>query len=173
MLEYAGHPVKTIREGKGWNRGYLRGLSVSVLEEESSISTGLLIDMVRPSVLSLLKRMETEGSKIFLLSASIATLVHGIGQELGFSGSVGSVPQVHRGRCTGRLAGLRPWGADKVTAAGSLLDRLDVPALRTLAMGDSWSDRHLMDFCGGAVAVAPGGRLRALASERGWEIIEH
>jgi phosphoserine phosphatase len=168
---YLRHPVRTFTEGRGWNRGYFRGLPVSVMMEEAANDVPFLLTRVRPEVLRILREEEREGAVICILSASISPIVQGVARELGFHCFRGSIPAVKRGRLTGNLIGQRPWGRAKVAPALALMDQYGVNPEETLALGDSWSDRFVMGICGDAVAVDPGRKLRALAAERGWRVV--
>jgi len=170
FCHYLRHPVRTFTEGRGWNRGYFRGLPVSVMIEEVKEDVPYLIKKVRPEVLELLTEMRARGAVICLLSASISPIVQAVARELDIHCFRGSIPAVKGGKCTGNLVGQRPWGRAKVAPALALMDQHGVSPEETLAIGDSWSDRHIMDICGAAVAVDPGGKLTKLARERGWKI---
>lgn len=171
FCHYLRHPVRTFTEGRGWNRGYFRGLPVSVMIEEVREDVPYLLGKVRPEVLELLSRMKKQGAVICILSASISPIVQAVARELDFHCFRGSIPAVKDGKCTGNLVGQRPWGRAKIAPAIALMDQYDVNPEETLAIGDSWSDRHVMGICGKAIAVDPGGKLTKLALERGWEIL--
>lgn len=168
---YLRHPVRTYTEGRGWNRGYFRGLPVSVMMEEVHQDVPFLIKKIRPSVLEYMHQRKEQGAILCLLSASISPLVQAVARELDIHCYRGSIPAVKNGMCTGNLVGQRPWGRAKVAPALALMDQFKISPEETVALGDSWSDRFVMDVCGGAVVVDPGKRLAKLAGERGWEIL--
>lgn len=171
FCHYLRHPVRTFTEGRGWNRGYFRGLPVTVMMEEVKEDVPYLLGKIRPEVMELLAEMQNRGAVTCLLSASISPLVQAVSRELGMSCFKGSIPAVKNGKCTGNLVGQRPWGRAKVAPALALMDHYGVAPEETLALGDSWSDRFVMEICGSAVAVDPGRRLAALAAEKGWETV--
>jgi len=171
FMHYLKHPVRTVTEGRGWNRGYFRGLPVSVMMDEVHEDVPHLLTKVRPEVLQLLEERKAQGAAVCLLSASISPIVQAMAGALGFDCSRGSIPAVRNGRCTGNLVGQRPWGRAKVAPAIALMDHFRVKPEETMALGDSWSDRFVMNVCGEAMAVDPGGRLARLAAERGWGIL--
>lgn len=171
FCHYLRHPVRTFSEGRGWNRGYFRGLPVAVMMDEVHEDVPFLLTKVRPDVIKLLREKKAEGAAVCILSASISPLVQSITHALDMDCFRGSIPAVKNGKCTGNLVGQRPWGRAKVAPALALMDHFQVRPEDTLAIGDSWSDRFVMDLCGEAVAVDPGGRLAKLAVEKGWGII--
>lgn len=171
FAHYLRHPVRTWTEGRGWNRGYFRGLPVRIMMDEVKQDIPVLLEKVRPEVLELLNGKRDEGAQIALLSASLSPLVQGIAHELGISCFRGSIPAVRKGRCNGHLVGQRPWGRAKVAPALAMMDQFGVHPEETLAVGDSWADRFVMRICGDAVAVDPGRKLEKLAIQRGWRIL--
>lgn len=172
FCHYLRHPIRTVEEGKGWNRGYLKGLPVEVLTDEVEHDLPILLDSVRSSVRKLLDSGAEQGHQVCVLSASLSPIVEAVSNALGFHCFRGSIPEVRNGRLTGNLLGHRPWGRAKVTAAGALLEHFGLDWSDSMALGDSWSDRYVMDRCGDAVAVDPGRRLRKLAGKKGWRVIE-
>lgn len=172
LAAYACHPLRTRREGPGWNRLYLRGIPAGRLISEADRLAPVLLGTVRPGVSAFLKDMGRRGARLHLLSASLDPLVERISLGCGFHGFTGSTPEVREGRFTGGILGLRPWGSGKVPAARRAMESAGVSPGETLALGDSWSDMELMDFCGNAVAVSPDARLMAAARKKGWGVME-
>jgi HAD superfamily phosphoserine phosphatase-like hydrolase len=172
LAGYAFHPLRTLREGPGWNRRYLRGIPAERLQSEADRLVPALLETVRPSVSVFLERMSGRGAKLHLLSASLDPLVERISRKCGFNGFSGSTPEIREGRLTGEILGLRPWGSGKIPAARRAMESAEVSPGETLVIGDSWSDLDLMEFCGAAVAVGPDARLEAEARKRGWEVLE-
>jgi HAD superfamily phosphoserine phosphatase-like hydrolase len=173
LYHYIRHPVKTILEGRGWNRGYFSGLPMSIIMEEIEKCVPKLLKKVRPGVLDLLNQYRDEGASICILSASLSPLVQSITESLGFSCFRGSIPVVRDGICTGLLIGQRPFGRAKTPPALAIMDQFGVDASEVLAIGDSWADRFILQLCGSAVVVHPGRKLRKLALKNGWRIMEN
>jgi HAD superfamily phosphoserine phosphatase-like hydrolase len=173
LAGYLLHPARTAREGKGWNRAYLRGLSegeICTLAE--SFSRESLSGLLRPWTVQAVRDLSGRGWRVVLMSASLEMLASSMTRGMPFHGVVASRPQAVGGSLTGRLDGLRPWGIAKVELARRCCSEEGVDPASCLAIGDSWSDRHLMLFCGRGVAVCPDRKLVRLAAERGWDIVE-
>ena len=173
LAGYLLHPARTVLEGKGWNRGYLRGLPSAEVATRAEVFAGeRLSGLLRPWTVQAVRGLADRGWHVVLMSASLEPLVSSIACGKAFQGVVASMPEEEEGTFTGRLAGLRPWGADKAELARRYCaDRGFDPAC-CLAICDSWSDRHLMMLCGRGVAVCPDRKLGRLAADRGWDIIE-
>ena len=172
LYHYMRHPIRTMREGRGWNRGYFSGLPVEVLHAEVKECTPLLLKKVRPGVLNILNRHKAEGAEIFILSASLSPIVQAVTEGLGFNSFRGSIPVVRDGRCTGHLIGQRPYGKAKIPPALAMMGELGIDPSDALALGDSWGDRFILDLCGSAIAVHPVRKLRKLAVQKDWLILE-
>lgn len=172
LYHYLRHPIRTMSEGRGWNRGYFSGLPVDVLHEEVKECAPLLLKKVRPGVLKILNKHKEDGAEIFILSASLSPLVQAITEGLGFKSFRGSIPVVKDGKCTGHLIGQRPYGKAKIPPAMAIMDQLGIDPSQALALGDSWGDRFILGLCGSAIAVHPVRKLRKLAIQNDWLILE-
>jgi len=172
LATYALHPLRTLSLGKGWNRSYLRGMDPDFLEGHCSLLAEELRGRVRPEVAELVGSWVEAGTPVVLISATLQPLARELAGFFGASRVVASVPQVSDGRLTGALSGPRPWGRRKAELARTVLEELAVPPLEAAALGDSWSDRHILRLCGRPVAVCPRSRLRRLAEAEGWSVMD-
>ena len=172
-LEYLVHPVRTWREGKGWNREYLRYMVRDRFAEEARFfSEKYLTGTIRTPVAGMIKDLASRGCRVVLMSASLTHLVEPLARDLPIDGIVASSPLFDGQAFTGKLAGPRPWGREKVTITRGLCAQRGVEPSDCLAVGDSWSDRYLMLFCGRAIAVHPDWKLRRLAGRLNWQVVE-
>lgn len=170
---YVMHPLLTAREGKGWNRTYLRGLDPEKVEREASSCAAVLIrNHLRPWTAASIDELSSAGGVTVLLSASLEPIARGVASGLGIPKVCASVPEVSNDRLTGRLASVRPWGRRKVDLAAHICREHGTVLQSCAAAGDSWSDSHLLRECGCPVAVCPDSRLRSAAVEGGWTIVE-
>lgn len=173
LAGYMAHPAATLIRGPGWNRTYLRGLDERAargLAEDFSRKT--LVPRMRPPVVSELEALRESGARIVLLSAALEWLVEPLGEAVRASRIIGSIPRPDGGVLTGMLDGQRPFGEEKLRIVEAVCREEGLSPGGCTAYGDSWADRHVMGFCGGAVAVNPGRKLARLARSRGWRILE-
>lgn len=133
-----------------------------------------LLPTRREHVLSRLNWHVEQGHTVLIASGAFTPSVRLLGQRLGVQDLVGTQVEIRRGRYTGRIIPPVIKGGDKLARIQAhLADRglqVDWPA--SYAYGDSYSDREFMQLAGHPVAVHPEDRLRALAHERQWEILE-
>ncbi len=173
LLSYALHPLKTLREGKGWNRTYLLDISPETAETEAGkLAEELVRNRLQSRTAAFIRELSEAGSKIVILSASLEYIAAVVGEELPADLVFASVPEIINGRFSGNLTELRPWGRNKAILMKQICAKEGINRADCIAVGDSWADRFIMKQCGSAVAVCPGGRLRKLAEAEGWETIK-
>ncbi|MFV0258298.1 MAG: HAD family hydrolase [Acidimicrobiales bacterium] len=129
---------------------------------------------VRPSVLDLLRRHQAAGHYCVVLSASPQLLVERIGELLGVPCSVGTRIEDDNGTLTGRIIPPMAYGHGKLDRLQSVIGWPDAGAepTTTYAYADSMSDLPLLEAVDAPIVVAPERKLRTLAYERGWPVID-
>ena len=63
------------------------------------------------------------------------------------------------------------FGVDKANILKAYARAVGVDPRDCWAYSDHWSDKHMLEAVGHAVAVNPRGRLLSMARRRGWEIL--
>lgn len=173
LLRYVLHPLRTIREGKGWNRSYLRGISPEKVRREAVIcAKDLLINSIREWTLQSICELSKAGCRIVLLSASLEYIVKAIAEEVPIDEICASTPEIINNRFNGNLKSMRPWGQNKIELAMNICERNNTETAHCATAGDSWSDRFIMNKCGRSVAVCPDGKLGKLALRKNWLIVK-
>ncbi len=173
LLSYALHPLRTLREGKGWNRTYLMNISPETAETEArELAEDLVHNRLHDRTAETIREFSEAGSKIVILSASLEYIAGFIADELSADLVLASIPEIINGRFSGNLTELRPWGRNKAILMKQICEKEEINLENCIAVGDSWSDRFAMKQCGSAIAVCPDGKLRKLAKSKGWKIIE-
>lgn len=170
---YLLHPLLSLREGKGWNRLYLRGVDPEeAAERAADCAEELLAGSLRAWTSGSIEELGQAGCRVIIVSASLCQITSVIADKLGVEEIRASEPELKGGRFTGRLAGSRPWGRKKLEIASEICGESGTDLQRCAAAGDSWSDRLLLRRCGCPVAVCPDRRLEAMAEREGWRIVE-
>lgn len=173
LLRYFLHPLRTVREGKGWNRSYLRGISPEEIRREAfSCAKSLLTSRMRDWTLQSIRELSESGCRIVLLSASLEYIVTAIAEIIPVDEIVASTPEIIGNRFTGDLKKTRPWGRNKIELAMNICKRSNTEPARCAAAGDSWADRFIMKESGCSVAVCPDRRLKKLARKKNWRIVK-
>ena len=173
LFRYVLHPLRTIREGKGWNRSYLKRIHTEKVRREAVIcAKDLLKNDIREWTIQSMRELSKAGCKIVLLSASLEYIVKAIVEEMPVDEICASTPSVIDNRFTGDIKGLRPWGANKLELALNTCKRNNTELAHCATAGDSWADRFIMTECGCSVAVCPDRRLKKLALRENWQVVE-
>lgn len=173
LAGYLLHPVTTFREGKGWNRTYLRDVVPAEARKEAECcAEDLLEGYVREWTGMSLEELKGQGCEPVILSASLEYLATGVASGLGVRRVCASRPETAAGGFTGKLRGARPWGRNKALLAADICRKEGIEPGRCAAAGDSWADRFILEMCGCQVAVCPDRKLRRLAEKRGWRVEE-
>jgi HAD superfamily hydrolase (TIGR01490 family) len=138
------------------------------------ITDEYLLPTRRHVVIERLKRHQAAGHRVVIASGTFTPSLQILGSRLGVADLIGTGIELRAGRYTGRSVPPIIKGADKLAQIRLLLSdgAGEVDWKSSFAYGDSYSDREFMQLTGHPVAVFPEDKLRALALERNWEIID-
>ena len=173
LIAYITHPVLDIKFGKGWNRTYLKGLPYDLLREniENCVKENI-IRYLRSEIVSSIAEVKEKGSRIVLLTAALDEPGKPIAEQLGYDEIVASTLEVKDNVLTGNISNVRPWGKAKPEHARRYAEKSGTSLTECAALGDSLSDRYLLEVCGTPITVCPDRKLRRLAEDNRWQIIE-
>lgn len=118
----------------------------------------------REDVVARLIRHREEGAQVYIASSVVEPFIEPFARRIGAQ-VIGTPTEIVGGRlrASGDLAAKERKIEQVLSRLG--VDRLDV------AYGDTWMDIPLLEHAERPVAVYPDEKLKALAKERGWEII--
>ncbi|HVS84470.1 MAG TPA: HAD-IB family hydrolase [Gaiellaceae bacterium] len=144
-------------------------------EEIRDLVAEAMEPVLRPLVyaepLALLAQHHERGEPAYIVSATLQEIVDGMAADLGFDGALGTTCEVVDGRYTGKA--LRALHAEnKAACVRELASAHGYDLGESTAYSDSHTDLPFLDAVGHPVVVNPDRRLRAIASERGWPVLE-
>ena len=146
----------------------LRG---STPEELRSLVAEAMEPVLRPLVyaepLHLVEQHRARGEPVYIVSATLQEIVEAIADDLGFDGALGTICEVKDGKYTGHA--LRALHAENKAAA---VRELGFDLDECTAYTDSHTDLPLLEAVGHPVVVNPDRKLRRIAAERGWPVLE-
>ena len=150
------------------------GKSLDELEPILDATATEIVDSVRVPMKGVLELHRQAGHRCVLLSASPQTLVTRIADSLGFDVGIGTIIEDDDGILTGRIVPPMCYGEGKLER---LVDVLDWPGAErrstpSYAYADSMSDLPLLEAVEVPVVVAPDRKLRRIAEERSWSILD-
>jgi HAD superfamily hydrolase (TIGR01490 family) len=130
---------------------------------------------LRPQALALVRAHQERGDTVAIVTATNELVTRPIAAAFGVPELIAvELERDASGWITGEIAGVPSMREGKVVrVAGWLAARgLDWPDVETTFYSDSMNDLPLLERVDHPVATNPDARLRAIARERGWRILE-
>ena len=133
--------------------------------------------MMLPAALALLARHRAQGDFCLIMTATNRYVTEPIARRLDVDALIATDLEMTDDRYTGRVQGEPNFQQGKVNNLMRWLVDWNAANARALSMeesvfySDSFNDLPLMERAARAIAVDPDDTLRAIATERGWEII--
>jgi HAD superfamily hydrolase (TIGR01490 family) len=167
-----GASAERVRSASEDGMRILKGFSV---EEMRRLVGDSMEPVLRPLVydepLRLVQRHHERGERVYIVSATLQEIVEHIADDLGFDGAIGSTCEVVDGVYTGQS--LRAvHGAGKAQAMRELAAAEGIDLAGSTAYSDSYSDVPFLEAVGHPIAANPDRRLRRIAAERGWSVVD-
>ncbi len=132
-------------------------------------------DYIEPIILpkgqELIARHREAGDFIMIITATNNFITGPIARRLGVDHLIATECGMRAGQYTGTLVGVPSFQAGKITRLNSWLSENRATLLDSYFYSDSHNDLPLLEKVTHAVAVDPDDRLRAIAAQRGWQII--
>ena len=150
---------------KGWKADRIRRLVQETVDE-------VISPLVYAEALALMDAHRREGREIVIVSISPEEVVRPLAGYLGVDHVIATRSAVDEdGRYAGRIA-FYATGEAKAEAVRSLARQWDLDLERCFGYSDSSTDLPMLEAVGRPVAVNPDRALRAVATERGWPVVE-
>jgi HAD superfamily hydrolase (TIGR01490 family) len=167
-----GASAETVRSAAEDGMKILQGFSV---EEMRRLVGDAMEPVLRPLVydepLHLVQEHRARGERVYIVSATLQEIVEHIADDLGFDGAIGSTCEIVAGRYTGRsLRAAHGEGKAQAVRELAAAEALDLDS--STAYSDSYSDVPFLETVGHPVAANPDRKLRRIARERGWPVVD-
>jgi HAD superfamily hydrolase (TIGR01490 family) len=167
-----GASAERVRSAAEEGMKMLNGFSV---EELQHLVGDAMETVLRPLVyeepLRLVETHRARGERVYIVSATLQEIVQHIADDLGFDGAIGSTCEIVDGVYTGRT--LRAaHGVGKAEALRALAATEGFDLAESTAYSDSYSDVPFLEAVGHPVAANPDRKLRRIAAERGWPVVD-
>lgn len=188
-----GDPVQAIRLNEELMERYNQGLLTA--EESAEFMLGLLtnasqeelltwqdefmqaviLPSISPAARELLAKHQDQGHLVAIVTATNEFVTRPIATALGVDHLIATTPEMKEGRYTGKISGVPSFQAGKITRVQQWLQTMDKSLSdfeRSWFYSDSPNDLPLMEVVTDPVATNPSDKLRAVATERNWEVID-
>lgn len=170
MLRGASH--EAVRRAAVDGLLLLRGHTPEEMQElvAESMET-VLRPLVYAQSLDLVKRHRDRGEPVYIVSATLQEIVQAMADDFGFDGALGTVCEVVDGKYTGKaIRALHASAKADCIRSLAASNHWDLEA--STAYSDSHTDLPFLEAVGHPVAVNPDRKLRRIAVERGWPVLE-
>jgi HAD superfamily hydrolase (TIGR01490 family) len=153
------------REYRGMKEEWLRELAEELFES-------VVRPTIYPGAKALVDGDRAQGFRPVLVTGELDFAIAPIARHFGFEGVVANSLLYNNGAATGEV--VRPLIAEreKATAIARVCGQHQVALTQSKAYSDSISDVHMLEAVGKPVAVNPDRRLRRVALERGWPVLD-
>ncbi len=153
------------REYRGMNRDWLRELSDCLFEE-------VIRPTIYPGAKALVDADRERGFRSVLVTGELDFALDPVVRYFGFDGLICNSLLYRNSAATGEVASPLIAEREKVAAMMRVCREYNVETARSKAYSDSISDVHMLEAVGNPTAVNPDWRLKRVARERGWPILE-
>lgn len=130
----------------------------------------LLHAALKPKPIARIREYEAQGMPVILVSAALQQGVASFAATFGWRGE-GTRPVLKDGRFTGRAE--KPLSGDeKAVRVREVAAEMNLDLGQSVGFGDTVTDVPFLSVLGAAYVVDPDSDLRAIATSKGWSIIE-
>jgi HAD superfamily hydrolase (TIGR01490 family) len=167
-----GVSAERVRSASEEGMKVLKGFSVADMQRlVGDAMEPVLRPLVYGESLHLVETHHERGEPVYMVSATLQEIVAHVAEDLGFDGAIGSTCEIVDGVYTGRS--LRAThGENKADAVRELAERDDLDLATSTAYSDSHTDVPFLEAVGHPVAANPDKKLRRIARERGWPVVD-
>ena len=127
--------------------------------------------IMTPGGKELIARHIREGDHPLIITATNSFVTGPIAQAFGITDLIATEPEIIDGHYTGRVEGTPCFQEGKIERLHAWLDVTQIDFDNSWFYSDSHNDLPLLEAVAHPVAVDPDEQLRAIATDRGWQII--
>jgi|SRR5690242_12364991 HAD superfamily hydrolase (TIGR01490 family) len=153
------------REYRGMKQEWLRELEGPLFER-------VIRPSIYPGAKEMVDRDRAQGFRLALVTGELDFALPAVVRYFGFDAVISNSLVYENGAATGEVVSPLIAEAEKVAAIKQLGREYGADLAQSKACSDSFSDTPMLESVGNPVAVNPDRRLRRLAVERGWPILE-
>lgn len=162
-LDYDGTMEKTYMCLKGWKKAKVERIINKYYDKK-------IKPRIRQSLLEEIRQHKAAGRKIILATNAWDVTVEKLSAELGADKLIATSMEEINGEYTGKL-NQACHGEDKARHVKDYAMENNVDLAKSFAYSDHHSDRFMLELVGNPIAVTPNKKLKKIAKEKGWRII--
>lgn len=176
LMERYNQGLLTAEESAEFMLGLLtRGTQEELLAWQDEFMQAIILPSITPAARELLAQHQDQGHLVAIVTATNEFVTRPIAAALGVQHLIATTPEMLEGRYTGKIAGVPSFQAGKIIRVNQWLQGMGKTLSdfeRSWFYSDSPNDLPLMEVVSHPVATNPSDRLRSVAVERGWAIID-
>ncbi len=154
----------------------MAGIECEVAEKVASEVCICVKSRVFGFVNDMLDELKRDGYEIALISGSPVEMIGVLADDLNIrqENVIAGNLVIKDGKYTGGILSYPAWAQQKVEAVNKLVkdNEWNVDWENSIAMGDNERDVGILEMVGKAIAFRPSEKLRKIAEEKGWKIVE-
>ena len=146
-----------------------------LMEWQNAFMEEVIIPAILPQAQQLVDQHLAQGDLCAIVTATNEFVTAPIAKHLGFEHLMATIPESQDGMYTGRIYGVPSFQEGKITRVDQWLHELGLRRdqfEKIWFYSDSPNDLPLMEVVSHPVATNPSDRLRQIAQERNWQIID-
>ncbi len=176
LMERYNQGLLTAEESAEFMLGLLtRGTQEELLAWQDEFMQAIILPSITPAARELLAQHQDQGHLVAIVTATNEFVTRPIAAALGVQHLIATTPEMLDGRYTGKIAGVPSFQAGKIIRVNQWLQGMGKTLSdfeRSWFYSDSPNDLPLMEVVSHPVATNPSDRLRSVAVERGWAVID-
>ena len=132
----------------------------------------MILPNIRPLAMKQVARVLSEKLPCAIITSTNSVIARPVAEYFGIPELYGTVLEVENGRYTGKISGTYCAGTGKCTILQKICAEKNISASNVAAYGDSINDAPLLETVGYPFAVSPSEKLRQLALQNNWTILD-
>jgi HAD superfamily hydrolase (TIGR01490 family) len=153
------------REYRGMKEQWLRDQGQGLFDDE-------ILPTLYPGAKQLIEKDRSQGYLPVLVTGEVDIALQHVIRYFGFHAVISNTLVFEDGTATGKVATPLVAEEEKVRAMERMCDECGAEMKKSKAYSDSFSDVPMLEAVGVPTAVNPDRRLRRVARERGWAILD-
>ena len=147
----------------------------TLMEWQDAFMQEVILPAILPQARELVNNHMAQGHLCAIVTATNEFVTRPVAKAFGFEHLIATIPEANNGVYTGRIYGVPSFQAGKITRVDQWLHELGLKREQfehVWFYSDSPNDLPLMEVVSHPVATNPSHRLRHIAAERNWKIID-
>lgn len=155
------------------NKAYLYDLSADEINKAArEFATKKLLPKIRPKMQQKIAAHHAAGDTVILLTGTLTPIAQVFAEHLKFDDYHSNQCVIHNGRFTNSPPSKQPYREEKLSISQKICAHYHTAITDVITYANSIHDVHLLEAAGTPIVVTPDKKLRKIALQNNWQIIE-